>query len=313
MRVAPFCRRGVETSLDRDARSMVAPRAMAAPPERPLDFIAHRGDGTLIGAFRCPRNDPRFKDSGPIQNDIFVFPRTSVRIRHAAGPSFLADQTVATVYNRGQLYDRAIVSEDGDRSDWFAVSRDVAHEAVIANDLEPSPLGPFSFAFAPISYRTYLAQRRLFREAQRGETPAVVDEAIYALLDDVVRAAAQGQRRIEPRMDRMGSVIAEEVRQLLSSRLDEDWSLARLQRHFGVSAFRLCRVFRRATGSSIHAYLVSVRLRASLERLETPKADLAALAMDLGFSSHSHFTLAFHRSFGLPPSACRGVLTPARF
>ena len=38
-----------------------------------------------------------------------------------------------------------------------------------------------------------------------------------------------------------------------------------------------------------------------------------ALAMDLGFSSHSHFTLAFHRSFGLPPSACRSALAPARF
>jgi len=47
----------------------------------------------------------------------------------------------------------------------------------------------------------------------------------------------------------MGKAIAEELRQLLSARFDEDWSLARLQSYFGVSAFRLCRTFRRATGS----------------------------------------------------------------
>lgn len=124
----------------------------------------------MIGAFRCPRDHPRFVDSGPIQNDIFVFPRSSVKIRHAGGPCFVADQTVATLYNRGQIYDRVLVSEDGDRSDWFAVPREAAIEAVIANGLEPCGSGPFAFAFVPVSYETYLAQRRLFREAQNGRT-----------------------------------------------------------------------------------------------------------------------------------------------
>lgn len=279
---------------------------MSDPLETPLDSIAHRGDGTVIGAFRCPRDHPRFVDSGPIQNDIFVFPRSSVRIRHAGGPSFVADQTVATVYNRGQIYDRALVSEEGDRSDWFAVPREVAIEAVIANGLAPSGSGPFSFAFAPVSHDTYLAQRRLFRQAQQGAPPEKLDEAIYALLDDIVRGAASrnGARPDRPR-DKEGPAIADEIRRLISARFDEDWSLARLQDHFGVSAFRLCRLFRRVTGSSIHGYLVSVRLRASLERTEPRGVDLAAVAMDLGFASHSHFTLAFRRSFGVPPSAWR--------
>ncbi len=290
------------------------PTLMTDPHETPLDSIAHRGNGTVIGAFRCPRDHPRFVDSGPIENDIFVFPRSSVKIRHAGGPSFVADQTVATVYNRGQIYDRALVSEEGDRCDWFAVPREAAIEAVIANGLMPSANGPFTFAFAPVSHQTYLAQRRLFRQAHRGAPPAKLDEAIYALLDDVVRgAASRAGARPERARDKDGPAIADEIRHLISARFDEDWSLARLQHHFGVSAFRLCRLFRRVTGSSIHGYLVSVRLRASLERTEPRAVDLAAVAMDLGFASHSHFTLAFRRTFGVPPSAWRSELLSAGF
>jgi AraC family transcriptional regulator len=268
----------------------------------------------VIGAFRCPPHHPRFADSGPIQNDIFVFPRTSVVIRHAGGPSFVADPTVATVYNRGQIYDRGLVSDEGDRSDWFAVPREVATEAVIANGLEPGAEGPFGFALAPVSLRTYLAQRQLFRRATRGGRGAQLDEEIFTVLDDVVAAAASAAGvGSHWRIDKDGRAIADEIRRLISARCEQSWSLRRLEARLGISAFRLCRVFRQATGSSIHAYLTSVRLRASLERLETRADDLTTVAMDLGFSSHSHFTLAFRRAFGAPPSAWRRDLPAAGF
>ncbi len=273
--------------------------------ESPLDAIIHQGQGVLIGAFRCPTTHPRFTDSGPIQNDIFVFPRSSVKIRHAGGPSFVADPTVATVYNQGQVYDRGMVSEDGDRSDWFAVPRAVASEAVVVNGLEPAAKGPFSFPFAPVPDRTYLDQRRLFRGARRGMAQGVIDEGIYALLDDVVSAAAARRVKGSRGADAQTAEIGEGIRSLIASRFEEEWPLSRLAQHFGVSTFRLCRSFRKATGSTIHRYLLSVRLRASLERLESPKTDITALALDLGFSSHSHFTQTFGRSFDTTPSACR--------
>lgn len=193
---------------------------------------------------------------------------------------------------------------------WFAIPREVAIEAVIANGLEPAAHGPFPFALAPVSNRLYLEQRRVFQRALRGANAASLEEAIYALLDDVVRSAAALHEKRAPQRNEDAPRLAEEIRQLISTRPDEPWPLARLQNHFGISASRLCRAFRRATGSSIHAYLVSLRLRASLERIEPPATDLAAVALDLGFSSHSHFTLSFRRSFGLPPSAWRNGLAP---
>ena len=143
---------------------------------------------------------------------------------------------------------------------------------------------------------------------------AQLDEEIFTVLDDVVAAAASaagvGSHR---RIDKDGMAIADEIRRLISARCEQSWSLRRVEARLGISAFRLCRVFRQATGSSIHAYLTSVRLRASLERLEARADDLTTVAMDLGFSSHSHFTLAFRRAFGAPPSAWRRDLPAAGF
>ncbi len=275
-----------------------------------LDAILHRDHGVVVGAFRCPTTHPRFQDSGPIQNDIFVFPRSSVRIRHAGGPAFVADRTMATVYNRGQVYDRRAVAEEGDRSDWFAVPRTAAYEAVLAHGLEPGAEGPFSFPFVAVSDEAYLSQRRIFRRVQRGMSPRAIEEEVYALLDDVVFQAAKARRErgTGRRCDRSTREIGEEVRRLIAARFEEDWPLARLSQHFGVSAFRLCRAFRKSVGATIHRHLLTLRLRASLDRLEHPGADITALALDLGFSSHSHFTALFGRSFRETPSACRQSL-----
>jgi AraC family transcriptional regulator len=43
-------------------------------------------------------------------------------------------------------------------------------------------------------------------------------------------------------------------------------------------------------------------LRVALERLSEGDCDLTELALNLGFSSHSHFTDAFKREFGRTPS-----------
>ncbi|MEO8499343.1 MAG: AraC family transcriptional regulator [Vicinamibacteria bacterium] len=281
---------------------------MIAPKSRPLDLIAHRGEGTLIGAFRCPASDPRFVDSGPIQHDIFVFPRSAVRIRHAGGPSFVADHTVATVYNQGQIYDRGLVSEEGDRSDWFAVPRRVAVEAVAASGLEPRGSGPFPFPWVRVKDATYAAQRRLFRAALRGETPSAIDEGVYALLDEIVSSAAVTRSWRSSHEDARAREIADAIRASICARFEEKWSLSRLSQQISVSPFALCRAFRRATGSTIHRYQTTLRLRASLDRLEQPRVDLAGLAFDLGFSSHSHFTLTFSKRFEQSPSATRRSL-----
>ena len=66
----------------------------------------------------------------------------------------------------------------------------------------------------------------------------------------------------------------------------------------------LTHIFRRAEGVPLHKYVVQLRLARAL--VELPHVtDLTSLALDLGFSSHSHFTAAFRRAFGCTPSEFR--------
>ena len=66
---------------------------------------------------------------------------------------------------------------------------------------------------------------------------------------------------------------------------------------------------RAVTGGTLHAWLVRLRLQVSLERVAEPGCELTEIALDLGFSSHSHFTEAFRRAFGVPPSVFRRGVT----
>jgi AraC-like DNA-binding protein len=94
----------------------------------------------------------------------------------------------------------------------------------------------------------------------------------------------------------------------MAARLGTAVTLRDLAREVGCSPYYLCRVFRRATGRTIHGYREQLRLRTALAAL-ADGADLTTLALDLGYSSHSHFTASFRKAFGTPPSRVRGSLT----
>ena len=78
-----------------------------------------------------------------------------------------------------------------------------------------------------------------------------------------------------------------------------------------VSTFHLCRLFKQETGMPMHRYVNRLRLREALEQL-TEGADLTQLALSLGFAGHSHFTTAFRKEFGVPPSEVRRQASASR-
>jgi len=62
-----------------------------------------------------------------------------------------------------------------------------------------------------------------------------------------------------------------------------------------------------------HRYRHRLRLRAALVRIADGETNLSELALDLGFSSHSHLTDAFRLAFGLSPAESRKALDLRRF
>lgn len=84
----------------------------------------------------------------------------------------------------------------------------------------------------------------------------------------------------------------------------ERWSLTGIAARLQVSPAYLTDLFRRHEGVSIARY--QRRLRLSRALVELPHtADIAALALDLGFSSHAHFSTAFRATYGETPSRYR--------
>lgn len=93
----------------------------------------------------------------------------------------------------------------------------------------------------------------------------------------------------------------------LAANLSEPMRLEHIARAAGTTPAYLTSVFRRVEGCPLHKYLVQLRLARAL--VELPKtSDLTALAFELGFSSHSHFTAVFRRAFGCTPSAFRASM-----
>lgn len=75
----------------------------------------------------------------------------------------------------------------------------------------------------------------------------------------------------------------------------------------GVSPYHVAHVFREQTGLSVHRYLLRLRLAIALDLLAGGATNLSALALDLGFSSHSHFSSVFRRNTGLSPTGVRAA------
>jgi len=259
-----------------------------------------------IGLFRCHPDHPMFEDSGPIDGNLLVFPRTSVYIQHEGGKPIVTSPNVVMFYNQGQVYRRYKISERGDRCEWFAFDAQVVVDALRSFDpqIEAHAERPFRFTHGLSDTTCYLLQRKivehLLKEAQPDEL--FIEETMLWILE---RTMERAYRRDLPAKKKDSNsqrdrVVA--VQAALTTRFQEHLNLEILASEFDYSPYYLCRIFRQYTGLTIHQYLTQIRLRTALEWMAEAECSLTDLAFRLGFSSHSHFTMAFRKAFGVPPT-----------
>jgi len=287
-------------------------RELSAKSDDPLDTILFRSPVVKIGKFRVWPGNRRFCDSGPIQRHVVVFPRTLVRITHAERDSFIAGPDLVTYYNRGQIYRRESVHNLPDRCEWFAFGPEVLRDAL--RELDPAASdrrdAPFGFSRGPSDPASYLRQRRVVEAlaANQDPDPIYIEEEMLEVLRRLL-TAAHGLRRAEQsgrrraREKRLDRALAEGAKGIVARSFRRRVHLTDIATDLGISIYQLCRTFRRETGATLHGFLNRLRLAAALEHLYQGSPDLTEIALDVGFSSHSHFTAAFHRAFGLTPSS----------
>ena len=299
-------------------RTTLSRHCSGTTPKAFVDASVFGTSDVWIGTFRCPVDYPSFRDTGPTERHLVVFPRTAVWIRHEGRQRFLADPSITTIYNVAQRYERFPESPDGDRCDWFGVSDVLAREIVRQFDEHAASADhPFCFQWAHSPTALYLRQRALLARAASGDLDRLEgeEEAI-----EIVTAVIGGAYGMSARLTRTASAaarhreLAEAARAELLRSVRSNSSVSELAGVIGTSAFHLCRVFSAYTGRTLHQYRTELRVRLALEQLEDPVAgtNLSAVAHDLGFCSHSHFVRVMRRSLGAAPSAVREALAMKR-
>ena len=133
------------------------------------------------------------------------------------------------------------------------------------------------------------------------------EELLLALL----RSAFQGDEQRRARCGARTAGLIRQTKEVLEAELSNRLRLTDVARIVGASPAYLTDVFRRIEGMSLYQYLMHLRLARALVELPDTN-DLTALALDLGFSSHSHFSAAFRRAFGCTPSKFRQTTRRAR-
>ena len=242
-----------------------------------------------------------------------IFVRRGVFAMHLEGgrrAPVVAEPVHAMLLNDGDVFRVSHPANGGDDCTVLEFPTDAALDVVRAFDPAAGDAadGPFRIAQAPVAADGWLRLRELrgaLLADGAAETMAAEEEAL-ALLARVVHDGwrARGERRALMRGPaRQRQRMVERTRELLAAAPGRAHTLATLAREVHSSPFHLTRVFRDELGVPVHQYLMRLRLTLALQRLDEGERTLSALALDLGFSSHSHLTTAFRRHFGVAPSA----------
>ncbi|RBL84050.1 hypothetical protein DDE05_26590 [Streptomyces cavourensis] len=158
---------------------------------------------------------------------------------------------------------------------------------------------------------------------------AMVRAGFAALLSaqsdiDVVGEAADGRQGVEvsrhqhpdvvlmdvrmPEMDGLAAAreldAAHEARRRLAADLRGAPSSSALARELGLHTRKLDQAFKRAFGVSMARYLQEARLAHGRELILNGGLSVSEAAWHVGYAP-AHFSVAFRRRFGVPPSALR--------
>lgn len=107
--------------------------------------------------------------------------------------------------------------------------------------------------------------------------------------------------RCRPRASHGHQKLVDRTKLVLSSELSRRWTLAEIAAEVGVSPVYLTQAFAQVEGVPLYRYQLRLRLARALDLLGACE-NLAALGMELGFSSHSHFSAAFRQTYGRTPA-----------
>ncbi len=277
------------TRNESDPRELIAMTPLAA------------GDGWSLNQFLCragPRDRPFEERHGAFSIAAVLSGQFSYR--GARGAVYLVPGALLTG-NAGCCFCCAHEHGVGDRCVSLNFSEELVGEAAAAIS------GTAAFAFKTPSLPPSSASLPIvarFQAFAAGADPGGGEDLLWSTLTRVIAdLAGRGGKAVAPDGGEARRVAA--AIRAIDQDPAEVHSLERLARDARMSRYHFLRVFRRATGTTPHQYLIQARIRRAAVRLATSREPVTAIALDSGFGDISTFNRQFRALFGVSPRRFR--------
>jgi AraC family transcriptional regulator len=227
-----------------------------------------------------------------------VFPYRGVFIRHLAEDQAVAEANQVLFFNAVEGYRISHPVPGGDACLTVIMDESLLQELAPQSLLRPGGAIAFRQQRLRIDARTQ-ALVALLRHSLREKIAEPLEAESLALT--LARRALGPRTTREPGATFGRQRLVDRVKLVLASDLKRRWTLAEIAAEVHGSPVYLTQVFQQVEGLSLYRYQLRLRLARALDLLGEYD-DLTSLGLDLGFSSHSHFSAAFRQMYGRSPS-----------
>lgn len=227
-----------------------------------------------------------------------VFPYRGVYVRHLGREDAVAEANQMLFFNQAESYSISHPVRGGDACLSIWVREDLLHELTPEEHLVEGSALRFRRQRMRVDTKTQLLvallrHRLENRSMETLEAETLTLALIQCALGEQTSPAARATQGLQKLVDR--------AKLVLSSDLSRRWTLVEVAAEVGVSPVYLTQAFAQVEGVPLYRYQLRLRLARALDLLATCD-DLSVLGLELGFSSHSHFSAAFRQAYGRTPA-----------
>jgi AraC family transcriptional regulator len=234
-------------------------------------------------------------------NTNLVFPYRGVYVRHLGEDQAVAEANQVLFFNAGDEYRVSHPIRGGDASLSLTVNDSLLRELAPRELLREGPVLAFRQHRLRIDGRTQSLVALLRHSLKEGIAGVLEGESLALVLV---------QRALGPRTTHAAGAstgmqkLVDRAKLVLASDMARRWTLAEIAGETRCSPVYLTQAFQQVEGMPLYRYHLRLRLARALDMLADYN-DLTQLSLDLGFSSHSHFSAAFREVYGQTPSEFR--------
>jgi AraC-like DNA-binding protein len=227
-----------------------------------------------------------------------VYAYRGVFMRHVGRSEAVAEANQVLFFNAGQGYRISHPVEGGDSCLDLAIDEAMLEELSPKEQVQPGAAFSYRRQRRRVDPRAQALVALLRHGLSRGVAETLEAETLALTL---VRRSL-GERTSHAAGASAGrQKLVDRAKLVLSSDLARRWTLGEIAGEVGVSPVYLTQVFQQVEAIPLYRYQLRLRLARALDLLGQYE-DLTALGLDLGFSSHSHFSASFKQAFGQTPA-----------